>query len=187
MSQTDQQTPGSAILGWWNSAIGTQTGAARRARAELRRASQPAEVLSLAETHELHRRLANTANARDMSVGNGPVRLALIAALVASIDEHIQRGLPAGFGQLVNDRRMLSQMRFQRILHASDDWGLAIQLRRALPIVGRRANIAALGSDLYFWGDRVRNRWCFDYFSSRPPQSLQSPTPESPVGQTEDA
>ena len=66
--------------------------------------------------------------------------------------------------------RALSELRFQRLLRTSGpEFGIA--LRRALPAAGMTCNVGKLGSDLLDWdqpvsGERVRNRWCFDYFGA---------------------
>ena len=184
MTQRTDKT-GAAIFGWWAAAINAENGAARKARAQLRRASSPGEVLAMDVTHDLHRRLAAAEGGRDMRHGDDPLRLAMIAKTIAGIDTKSPNRLPALFGGTNGDNRVLSEVRFQRILRAEDDWELATRLRRALPIVGRSANIAALGRDLFHWGDTVKSRWCFDYFGSGVPDPLKpSDTPEH---QTEDA
>jgi len=184
----EKKTLGAAVLGWWATSINAETGTARKARAQLRRASSPAEVLAMEATHELHKRIAAADGGRDMSKGNSPLRLAMIAATIAGVDSSkTDRSvhLPVLFGKTNGDNRLLSELRFQRILRANDDWTLAVRLRRALPIVGRNANVAMLGNDLFHWGDTVKSRWCFDYFGAPPPASLQSDKTENP--ETEDA
>lgn len=173
---TDQpKSIGAAVHGWWKTSINAGSGAARKTRAQLRRASTPSEVLAIGATHDLHKRIATAEKGRIMRYGDDdPVRLALIAKTIASVDEHIPVLLPKLFGQTTGDNPPLSPLRFQRILRAEDDWALATRLRRALPLVGGKANAAALGDDLFHWGERVRNRWCFDYFGASAPSVLKS-------------
>ena len=165
-----KDTPGQIIRSWWRQSLGHSssfnTGAARKARAQLRRATSPSEVLALEVTHDLHEHLGG-----NLARGDGPLRLALVAATVAGLDSSVRASLPRRFGEGDGDNRHLSPLRFQRILRAGDDWELAIRLRRALPIVGRTANVAGLGADLLRWGEDVRTRWCFDYFGAAPPDA----------------
>lgn len=177
MSET-KGTPGQVILSWWGRRLNSETGAARKARAQLRRATSLSEVLMLDVTHDLQGHLG-----RDFSKGDGPRRLALVAVTVAGLDSSVRASLPRRFGEKDGDNPRLSPMRFQRILRAADDWELAIRLRRALPIVGRKANVAGLGADLLRWGEDVRTRWCFDYFDAAPPDAPDAddaPDPSEP-------
>ncbi|MEM8589026.1 MAG: type I-E CRISPR-associated protein Cse2/CasB [Pseudomonadota bacterium] len=161
-----KDTPGQVILSWWGRRLNRDTGAARKARAQLRRATSPLEVLTLDVTHDLHGHLGI-----NLARGDGPRRLALVAATVAGLDSSVRASLPRRFGEKDGDNPRLSPMRFECILRAGDDWELAIRLRRALPIVGRTANVAGLGADLLRWGEDVRTRWCFDYFGAAPPDA----------------
>ena len=177
MSET-KKTPGQVILSWWGRRLNSDTGAARKARAQLRRATSPSEVLALDVTHDLHGHLGI-----NLARGDGPLRLALVAATVAGLNSSVRASLPRRFGEGDGDNRHLSPLRFQRILRAGDDWELAIRLRRALPIVGRTANVAGLGADLLRWGEDVRTRWCFDYFGAAPPDAPDpgdAPDPSEP-------
>ena len=74
----------SVCKAWWATCIVADTGSARRARAELWRSASVTDVLSLAATHELHRRLVGAGydlrKRRD-----GPDRLALIAVALARL------------------------------------------------------------------------------------------------------
>lgn len=186
MSRADEAAD--IIHRWWRQDLGGDerfdSGAARKARAQLRRAARPSEVLALDATHRLLDALAK-AGALSRSAGmRKPERLALVASAVAGLDKGAKATLPQRFGQTVNDMPALSHLRFQRILRADDDWALAVGLRRALPIVGRAANVGRLGADLLHWGEDVRNHWCFDYFGA-PPQGTDTAA-QDPDAEEED-
>lgn len=178
MSETETEK---IIRSWWEQALGNNpvfdSGAARKARAQLRRATTPSEVLSIEATHELHPDLVRV-GAKPPSAGEdgGALRLALVAAVIAGLDGTARSSLPRRFGEKDGDNPRLSHLRFQRILRAGDDWTLATRLRRALPLVSRTANVGGLGADLLYWGDNTRNRWCFDYFGASPPGQEDTPT-----------
>ena len=177
MSETETEK---IIRSWWERALGNNpvvdNGAARKARAQLRRATTPSEVLSIEATHALHDDLVKVAAKPPFAEDGGPVRLALVAAVIAGLDGTARSSLPRRFGEKEGDNPRLSHLRFQRILRAGDDWTLATRLRRALPLVGRTANVGRLGADLLDWGENTRNRWCFDYFGASPPGQEDAPT-----------
>ncbi|MDN2565200.1 type I-E CRISPR-associated protein Cse2/CasB [Aquibium sp. A9E412] len=183
------RTPGQIVLSWWARDLGNNadfdTGAARKARAELRRADTASRVLALEATHRLYRHLIEAGAGPRFAGDNGPERLALIATVIAGLDAHARRSLPARFGEKQDDRPRLSHLRFQRILRAGDDWELAVRLRRALPLAGRTANVAGLGTDLLHWNENTRNRWCFDYFGAPPPGEDDAPANSEPLAATE--
>lgn len=172
MSETAKKAE-SIIHRWWREDLGGHSafdsGAARKARAELRRAAHPSDVLMLQATHTLLDDLVKAGAMSRSAAVHHPERLALVAAVMAGLDEGSNAPLAQRFGRKVNDVPLLSHLRFQRILGADDDWELATRLRRALPIAGRKANVGRLGTDLLHWGESVRNRWCFDYFGAQPP------------------
>lgn len=188
MNETEK-TPGQVILTWWGRALGNTSefnhGAARKARAQLRRASNPSEVLALQVTHDLHHDLVHVGAGPRFTGPGGPQRLALIAAVIAGLDKNGRTSLPARFGEKQDDRPHLSHLRFQRILRAGDDWTLAVRLRRAMPIVNRMASVAGLGADLLYWSEDIRSRWCFDYFGAAPPGQDDAPTISEPLAETE--
>lgn len=170
----DRPGVGGVMLRWWGRCLDVDNGAARAARARLRHASGPADVLALAVTHELYHDIRNAEGGRDLREGSGPQRLTLIAAVLAGIESHDGATLARRFGPLRSgEAPALSSMRFQRLLRAPDDWALAVALRRALPLVNRTANVTRLGTDLLHWGERTRSRWCFDYFGAPSPQGLR--------------
>jgi len=177
MSDVKKKTIESAVLGWWSSRIDADTGLARKTRAQLRRASRLSEVLVIEATHDLFARLRSVNENLDLSSERLPHRLALIATVVAGMDTHGKDSLPSRFGQSNGDRPVLSPLRFQRILSATDDWVLASRLRRASLQVKRNANIAQLGRDLFYWGESVQNRWCFEYFKTVAPKALSDDQP----------
>jgi CRISPR system Cascade subunit CasB len=64
------------------------------------------------------------------------------------------------------DPKPLSPLRFDRLIRSTDPEALTTQMRRALAVVGHRANVAQLAQDLRWWNDATRARWCFDYYGA---------------------
>src|SRR5690606_10000516 len=94
------------------------------------------------------------------------------------VQEHRPQRLAQLLGQIVgkDDQRLLSNLRFQRLIRASDDdaadpAALAMALRRALPLIGNSCNVAMLGEDFLYWSEPTRIRWCFDYVGRPQPQA----------------
>ena len=184
MSDQSKPRPGGVIARWWSDRIAAEHGAARKARAELKRAFGPAEALAMGVAHELNARLGGANNEWDLR--GRPEILALIVTTLAGVETSDRLPLSRKFGRQINEMRALSELRFQRIIRADDPWTLAVLLRRALPQAKRACNVATLGNDLFYWGDDVRSRWCFEYFGSQPPMRMES-SDTTETTQTEDA
>lgn len=171
---------GRAALSWWrrNLDVGDRaSGRARALRARLRRADGIVEVLSEPEVHDLNAALPEPVPS--------PHRLALLARSLAHVDAHDQARLARRFGQRAGEVPLLSDLRFQRLVRTAEPEHLAAPLIRALPIAGRRCDVAALAADLVWWTDQTRARWCFEYYGGAVPARL-APEPET-EDETEEA
>lgn len=152
-----KKNPGSAARHWWTTTLSPLTGPGRASRAELRRCETVADAVAVEATHELHAALGG-------GLKHQADRLALIAISLANIREDDPLSAAARFGQ--GERPVLSALRFQALIRTEDPAELMKGLRRALAQIGYRANVASLARDLMYWGDDVRNRWCFDYYGA---------------------
>jgi CRISPR system Cascade subunit CasB len=154
---------------WWNANIADrESGRARALAARLRRAEgiealvEP-EVVALA--HDLNM-------AREAVV----VPFLRLVQVLADVRENTNEPLARRLG---GSEPVLSALRFQKLLRARDT-DLTQPLRRAIAMAGRRCNVEHLAADLLIWdhpdwGDRVRARWCFDYFGAPPPDEAPEP------------
>lgn len=147
-----KDTPGQIILGWWSVNIADrQSGRARALAARLRVASA-VEVLCEPEVMDLARKL-----------GGAPgdaARLARLVRLLAEVRSHVPQTLMARLG---GQEPTLSKLRFQRLMRARDE-ELDSALRQAIRLADESCNVAALGESLFFWGENIRTKWCFEYF-----------------------
>ncbi len=147
---------------WWRSNIDADTGRARKARAELRRADTPLAVLGVSAVHDLNRDLCDAGHGLHHRA-DGPDRLALIAAVLAHVREP---GAAAARRFGAGDPPSLSQIRFNALIRAEAPRDLIRPLTRALGIIGGSAGVRKLAEDLYWWDERTRTEWCFDYYGA---------------------
>lgn len=151
---TEKPNIAKSAFHWWSKELGDH-GSGRMARAQLRHCSTPSEALALPVTHSLHAALGGGMTHRADT-------LALIAVALANVRESDSRRPAERMGET------LSAIRFQTLIRAKTPSELFQPLRRALVQIDGRTNVGALAEDLFFWGDKVRNRWCFDYYGAGP-------------------
>ena len=160
---TDDKSIGGIVVAWYESSVGGDDGAARAARARLRRCESPADALTIDATHELDEHLGKIGERR-------ADRLALLATTFARLRGVRGRTLAALFGEKPggDGPRLLSELRFQSLIRARSHRELIVPLRRSLAVLGSEpaCDGYALAEDLYWWGEEVRNRWCFQYFGA---------------------
>ena len=154
---------GEICAGWWKRAIAADTGPARKTRAELRRADTPLAALGVSATHDLNRLLA-AAGCDLRRRPDGPDRLALIAVALAHVKEGNGASVARRFG--AGKPKPLSELRFDALILARSPRALLWPLVRALAIIDGGANVRALANDLYWWTDKTRVDWCFDYYDA---------------------
>lgn len=154
---------GQKIRAWWRRSLDRESARGRALAAKLRR-GDAVSVLCEPEVHEL---------AQELEIRDAE-RLVRLVQVLAEVRADDGATLAKALG---GDESALSHLRFQKLMRASDD-EIATGLRRALPLVGYRCNVAALGQDMLFWGEKTRTRWCFDYFAAETPRSLSEETVE---------
>ncbi len=152
---------GKTILEWWRENIANrESGRARALAARLRRAGG-IEALAEPEVHVLAQRLGLQRGERDAA------QIVRLVQVLAEVRENDDQRLAQRLG---GHEPAMSPSRFQRLLRSRGE-EFTIALRRALPMVDRRCNVAQLGRDLMTWdserwGDKTRTDWCFDYFGA---------------------
>ena len=147
------QVWGELLLSWWQG-LKTDTGG----RATLRRAPDITAVVMVPAYQRLHQR---------MQAAHWPGqtwhddRLAAAAGLLAHVRENSDRALPLAMSD--GDKPPVSPLRFMRLLESPDIDTLFTGLRRALPLIGHRADVLQLTTDVVNWGDAVKKRWAYAY------------------------
>jgi CRISPR system Cascade subunit CasB len=147
------QVWGELLLNWWQG-LKTDTGG----RAALRRANDITAVVMLPAYQRLHQRL-QAAGWPDQGWQND--RLAAAAGLLAHVREPSTLNIPVAMSE--GDKPPVSPLRFMRLLESPDIDTLFTSLRRALPLIGHRADVLQLSTDVVNWGDAVKKRWAYAY------------------------
>lgn len=143
-------------MGWWEALKEN-----RGDRAELRRCKKIDEVLLTEAYHKLRKRLG--------AVGFTPKsedQLGAVAGLLAHVDEDVGgSGIAAQMaGGTPDEEAPLSGLRFRKLLRTESREGLYRPLMRAVRLLDRQANVAALANDVFYWDTSVRKRWAREYY-----------------------
>ncbi|NMG44764.1 type I-E CRISPR-associated protein Cse2/CasB [Aromatoleum toluvorans] len=154
----------------------------RRDRAELRRCETPDQVLLLGAFVRLaHALLPLEAGKQTPYVEGDATAYALVAGLLAHVETDLKDG--SSFGARLGetndaDRPHMSAMRFARLQTASTEAEFFQLGRRAIQLVGKKADVVMLADDLLAWvrefrghqpgkpKDRLRVRWATEYFTA---------------------
>jgi len=153
----DRPDPKAITLEWWREVAGD-----RGARAELRRAKTPTEVILTPAYHDLRCRL--------MTAGwHNDIALAVVAAVLAQVEIHdgsapfaSQLAAPPKRGA---DKARVSGQRFRRLLQRQTAEELMGPLIRAIRLLSNAANVTDLAEGIHWWGDRKRREWAFAYYA----------------------
>lgn len=154
-----------ALMRWWKTlVVENPSGAARADRAVLRRANDLTAVACLPAYQQVYRAMAATEDAADWRDFQKE-RIAAAVALLAHVKADNGLSVPRAMSQRAegSDRNPVSELRFRRLLDASDTETLFIGLRRALPLIDYRVHPESLLNDLFFWGDGIKKQWAYDY------------------------
>jgi len=146
------QVWGELLLNWWHG-LKVDTGG----RAALRRAPDITAVVMLPTYQHLHQRL----RAAGWHYAWRDDHLAAAAGLLAHVRAANELSLPVAMSE--GEKPAVSPLRFMRLLESPDIDALFSGLRRALPLIGHRADVLQLTTDVVNWGDGVKKRWAYDY------------------------
>ena len=177
-----------AVLTWWRALYPDEKTGWRGdagARASLRRADSPFQVLLLPACQDLLKLL------RDKGVSPAQMhdahlkRLAVAAAVICECRDDRMASMPlarALGAPAAGERAALSPQRFQALMAAMDRSEGAEQmtaLRRALALAKDTPfNVRSLVRDLLWFSDQTRIRWTFDYYGTSREQSPPAPLSE---------
>lgn len=151
------------LVSWWQ-ALDQDRGK----RANLRRAAGPSEVAFEPSFHNLLTRL----RAHRYAMGReGTVVLAAVAGLAAHVKSHVggasvarQMATPKSPGASAP----VSGLRFRRLLAVSDRDELYPLLVRLVRLLDGRVNIVSLANSVFWWNERTKREWAYDYYATSP-------------------
>lgn len=181
-----------AILTWWRALYpDAQTG--RRgdagARAALRRADSPFQVLLLPACHDLLKLLRDKGISPERLSDAHLKRLAMAAAVICECRD--DRTAPRSFASVLGaasegERALLSPLRFQALMATMDRADGTEQmtaLRRALAHAKDAPfNMRGFLRDLLVFSDETRIRWTFDYHGTN--REMPAAAPDSETEET---
>ncbi|MBE0448542.1 MAG: type I-E CRISPR-associated protein Cse2/CasB [Actinobacteria bacterium] len=150
-----------ALTDWWK-----QLDNNRGERALLRRCRSLADVVFSPAYHRLRWAVSRFGSVDDD-------RLALIAGLAARIKSNsegisIARQMATG---KADGSAKVSGLRFRRLLKVRDQDELFTAMTRIIALLGGSVNLQSLTQSVYFWNDRTRKQWAFDYYSKAPEET----------------
>ncbi|TRD15379.1 type I-E CRISPR-associated protein Cse2/CasB [Palleronia caenipelagi] len=166
---------GQACWRWWRKLTDVNSGRMRADLARLRRAEGSVAALGVAAVHDLHHGLRGAGH----DLRREPDRLALIALALAQVRTSTR--LPAARAMGQGDPPALSEIRFTTLIRAHEPEALITPLRRALRGFGQGADVARLATDLRWWSEATRARWCFEYYGA----GAAAPEPDTTPEETE--
>ena len=159
MTNPRQQSGAAIAHDWWRRLTtkdGAQSGYRRAALARMRHAATPIEVMLEPEALRLVARLPHR-----------PERSAALAGVLAFVRESDDRRVARAVGRATLDddqSALLSEGRFRRLLQTQPD-ELMEAMRRLVRMTKGRANVRDLSFAILYWGEKVKQRWLFDYYA----------------------
>lgn len=146
-----------ALIAWWRSLSDN-----RGDRAELRRCGTLTEVVFTPAYHRLRQAVCRYGAVYDDG-------LAAMAGLAAKVkNDNAGLTLAEQMATKKGDSARVSGLRFRRLLKMKDREDLFIALGRVIALLGGSVNLQSLAQSAYFWNDRTRKQWAFDYYSKAP-------------------
>lgn len=158
-------------LSWWTQYIDQNSRNTRNwdpaVRARLRRCHTWSDAMSIAEAHELARRVGVSPTTSPQSV----VHVFNTARVLAHVKVHRREtmmeraGAPPDGKRLSDDSMpLVSAVRYRRLLAAEPGDDLTAMVVRVLAQLKGECNASRLAKDLMMWTERTRVAWSFQYF-----------------------
>ncbi len=136
-------------------------------RAALRRCASLTEVTFVPTYHRLYRELSK--------IGRVNVEaLALVVVLSAHVKENAHKlsiAKQMAQGKAKGGSARVSGLRFRRLLKCEVRQALFPAMVRIIALLGASVNLASLAQSVYWWNDKTRKQWAFDYYSTAPSES----------------
>lgn len=135
-------------------------------RAALRRCTSAAEVAFVPAFHHLRLRLEKITYVQ-------PEPLARVAGVLSHVKKYEEPGVRRIAQQMAakkdgSDQSRVSDLRFRRLLAIDDGDKLYGSMIRIVRLLDNVADIPSLADGIYWWNDRTKNAWAYDYYSVAP-------------------
>jgi CRISPR system Cascade subunit CasB len=163
MTMTTRSQPegevAAALRDWWQ-----KLEEARGDRAALRRCGSLTEVVFIPAYHRLYAAVAPHGWTDRLGVAAIAGLASLVRADVpdVSLARQMAQVKPGG------SSARISGLRFRRLLKQQTREDLFPALGRIVRALDGRVNLAGLAEAAYWWNDRTRQNWAFDYYDAAP-------------------
>jgi len=156
MPTTESQEASRIIKTWWQALEDM-----RGERAQLRRCKNVEQVLFVPYYQTLYWSLSNQSSWKNR------IAIAAVAGLLAHVDtnpppltlpQQMAQSKPAG------DKPVVSELRFRRLVKCETHEQLYPTLRRVILMLNRSVDIVQLAESVYWWNDKTRQDWAFQYY-----------------------
>lgn len=157
----------SVLERWWNELRAEDArGQVKADRAVLKRAHDLQAIVESSAYQRIYQKLLQS-HVGDEWKPYQQDRLAALAGLLAHLKAPSENTLAKVMGTTNGDQGpAVSELRFRRLLDASDMDALFTALRRVLPLIDHGANAMQLMEDLFAWNDHVKRRWAYAYYGA---------------------
>ncbi|MDP2211519.1 MAG: type I-E CRISPR-associated protein Cse2/CasB [Candidatus Aquicultor sp.] len=150
-----------ALTDWWRELENN-----RGDRAVLRRCRSLTEVVFSPAYHRLRWAVSRFGSVDD----NGLALIVGLAARIKSNSEGSSIAEQMATGKSDGSARV-SGLRFRRLLKVQEKDDLFTAMARIIALLGGTTNLQSLVQSVYFWNDRTRKQWAFDYYSRAPEEA----------------
>lgn len=155
----EHDSPETQALSRWWLALNDNRGD----RAELRRCSTLVEVAFTPAYHRLRLDLLKlgTVNADSLAMVAGLAARVKSDLAGNSLAEQMATGKSDGSARV-------SGLRFRRLLKVKEREDLFTAMGRVISLLGGAVNLQSLADSVYYWNDRTRKQWAFEYYTKSP-------------------
>lgn len=148
-----------ALRQWWQ-----ELDDARGDRAALRRCASLTEVMFVPAYHRLYAALAPHRRSDRLGVA----AIAGLASLVRQDRQDLSLSQQMAKPKAGGSTARVSGLRFRRLLKHQSREELYPALARVVRSLDGDVNLLDLAESIYWWNDRTRQRWAFDYYGAAP-------------------
>lgn len=177
-TESKAKKPEQMIYEWWEhySSESEQGEASRKGEfANLRRCKNLEEILFTPQYQYLYRKV-NKAKWVNGSACNNKEAIALLAGVLAYIKEDVKseknekKHVAEHFARVQEggDKPIVSEARFMRLMKIKTHTELFTEIVRIIRLAGDSAPLNDLITSLYWWNDKTRQKWTFEYFDKVP-------------------